>query len=39
MEVIWGILLVVTILLSQIKKWLIKISNDVVNGINLNTVL
>ena len=38
MEVIWGILLVVTILLSQIKKWLIKISNDVVNGINLNTV-
>lgn len=42
MEVIWGILLVVTtillIFISHIKKWLIKISNDVVNGINLNTV-
>lgn len=42
MEVIFGILLVVTtillIFISHIKKWLIKISNDVVNGINLNTV-
>lgn len=40
MELLWGILLVLTILLillSHIKKWLIKISNDVINGINLNT--
>lgn len=37
MEVLWGILLVLIILLLYIKKWLIKINNDVVNAINLNT--